>query len=449
MPAFVLHDQTYAASKAKVKTIKFTNATNYVKTIKKGAMVKLKISVSPSRASKKMKFKSSNKKVATISQKGVIKAKKKGTTYITAYARDGSKKKKRIKVIVGTPVTSIKTSGGNTVVKGNRLDLDAAVYPRSSSHKRIVWRSSDTRIATVNDQGKVTYKRDGKVTITAYARDGSKVKRKVRITSESLRKNDTNYIAHRGLSGHAPENSMTAFKLACQNGFQGVECDIWEVEKEIEMTEGAIETDSNDIKAETDFVVMHDSTLDRMTSQTGSILEKTFEQLSTIKLTSGTEIRKYPNEKIPSLDDFLNVVKKYPATRPIVEVKTSKGHPLTDEGAEKIISKLELYGLSNKTTILSYSEDTLEKIKAHDQDIHTTFLTKSRGELLAAEINWAKANGIEGISSHYNTLSKIEVSMIKNAGLEVGVYTVNKRLTAYEFIHILGVDYLTSNYRFY
>ena len=41
------------------------------------------------------------------------------------------------------------------------------------------------------------------------------------------------YIAHRGLSAKAPENTLAAFELAAQSGkFYGIEFDIWEASSE-------------------------------------------------------------------------------------------------------------------------------------------------------------------------------------------------------------------------
>lgn len=55
------------------------------KTIRAGKKYKLKASLSPSRLGKKIKWKSANKKIATVSKKGVVKAKKKGKVKIYAY----------------------------------------------------------------------------------------------------------------------------------------------------------------------------------------------------------------------------------------------------------------------------------------------------------------------------------------------------------------------------
>ena len=67
-------------------------------TLKKGKTYKLKATMKPAKTTDKLKWKSRNKKVATVNSKGLVKAKKKGTTYITVTTTSGLTKK--CKVIV-------------------------------------------------------------------------------------------------------------------------------------------------------------------------------------------------------------------------------------------------------------------------------------------------------------------------------------------------------------
>ena len=84
--------------------------------LQRGKTRSLKVTVSPSDASnKKVKWTSSNRKVATVTQKGKVKGIKAGNATITVTARDGSKKKTTCKVIVYSLNSgNKKTSSGNT-----------------------------------------------------------------------------------------------------------------------------------------------------------------------------------------------------------------------------------------------------------------------------------------------------------------------------------------------
>lgn len=85
--------------------------------------------------------------------------------------KDDSTKKK---------VQKIAVSGiSNKIAASRSVSLRATVKPSNASNKKLQWKSSNTKYATVSQSGKVTTKKAGagkKVTITANATDGSKIK---------------------------------------------------------------------------------------------------------------------------------------------------------------------------------------------------------------------------------------------------------------------------------
>lgn len=84
-------------------------------------------------------------------------------------------------------VQKINISGNSKkIAAGKKITLTADVRPVNASNKKIVWKSSNTKIAAVNSKGVVTLKKKTggrKVTITAAAADGSGVLGKYTITS--------------------------------------------------------------------------------------------------------------------------------------------------------------------------------------------------------------------------------------------------------------------------
>lgn len=69
--------------------------------VKVGRTKQLYKTITPSSASNKaVQWYSSNKSIATVNSKGLVRGKKKGTCYITCKAKDGSNKYKRCKVTV-------------------------------------------------------------------------------------------------------------------------------------------------------------------------------------------------------------------------------------------------------------------------------------------------------------------------------------------------------------
>ncbi len=163
----------------KVTDIKLTAALS--RRIAAGKKVKLKASIAPSNATdKSVTWTSSNKKVATVNAKGLVKFKKNAggkKVTITATAKDGSKKFAKITLTcMKGSVKSIKLSGKTTVKSGKTTKLKAKVSTKNGkANKTVVWSSSNTKLATVDKNGKVkTVKgKKGTVKITAKATDGS------------------------------------------------------------------------------------------------------------------------------------------------------------------------------------------------------------------------------------------------------------------------------------
>ena len=128
----------------------------------------------------KITWTSSNKSVATVSSKGAVKAKKKGTAVITAKY---GKKKLTCKVTVKQPVKSIKLNKTSaTLKKGKSLTLKATISPSNANNKAVTWTSSNKKVATVSSKGVVKAVGNGTATITVKAKDGSGKKATCKIT---------------------------------------------------------------------------------------------------------------------------------------------------------------------------------------------------------------------------------------------------------------------------
>ena len=174
------------SKKVKVTSIRLSGLS---KQIAAGKKLTLKAAVLPKTASnKKLLWKSSNTKVATVTQGGVVTLKKKTggkKVTITATATDGSKKYASWKITsMKGIVKKIKITGSKSVKAGKKLKLKAKVTATKKANKKLLWISSNTKYATVNTKGIVTTKKSAKgktVKITAMATDGSGKKKTVKI----------------------------------------------------------------------------------------------------------------------------------------------------------------------------------------------------------------------------------------------------------------------------
>ena len=194
-------------AKSKVKINK-TNATVYV-----GKTTTLKVKGT----NKKVTWSSSNKKVATVSSKGKVTAKKKGTATITAKV---SGKKYKCKVAVKNPYLNKKTV---SLEKGKTTTLKLT----GATAKK--YKSSNTKVATVNSKGKITAKGAGTATITCT--DSNKKTYKCRVTVKATtQKHKHSY------------NWIETQKATCSSvGEKVYKCDCGDIKK----TEKIAKTDHN------------------------------------------------------------------------------------------------------------------------------------------------------------------------------------------------------------
>lgn len=98
----------------------------------------------------------------------------------------------------------------------------------------------------------------------------------------------TKVWAHRGASGYAPENTLDAFQKAVEMGADGIELDV-------QMTK------------DSELVVIHDETIDRVSNGKGWVKDYTYEELKKINFNK-THLE-YTKEEIPTLEQVYRLIK--------------------------------------------------------------------------------------------------------------------------------------------
>lgn len=148
----------------------------YEKTVYVGEKFAMTASVSPSTATELgVKWESSNKKVATITEKGEVTALAGGVTIITATTLDGG--------YVANCVLTVREAVSKITINyqtyylgvGKFAYLEATVSTPNATNQEVTWSSSNEDVVTVNQKGKITGHKVGYATITAMALDGSEV----------------------------------------------------------------------------------------------------------------------------------------------------------------------------------------------------------------------------------------------------------------------------------
>lgn len=220
-------------------------------------------------------------------------------------------------------------------------------------------------------------------------------------------------IAHRGYwtAPGSAQNSLASFTKADEAGCYGSEIDVW-------------------MTSDDKLIVNHD----RIFKGTDIHMETaTFKQVKSIVLPNG--------ENIPSLEEYLNLVARKPATRLVLEIKSLSDYNREDLCVAKILKALKKHNLTHRTDIIAFSINVCLAVKKQMPEIPVYYLN---GDLPPKSI---KKLGLEGIDYGTDVLRKYPhwVKQAQELGLGVNVWTVNEESDMRYFID-LGVDYITTDH---
>jgi glycerophosphoryl diester phosphodiesterase len=274
------------------------------------------------------------------------------------------------------------------------------------------------------------------------------------------------YIAHRGLSAKAPENTLPAFALAARNSkFYGVEFDVWESTAEkkpaavvpASSEEGsnpdqASDADSNEGSNPAQpaeewhplLLVMHDSNTKRMCGTKFKVQSITRSNLDNFTIIKGKNIRKYPGLKIPTVEQTLDTIwANSRGAIPVIELK----HRLSPQGLEYLLTCLG----NHKAVVISFDfnavSDTVKMARKMgiSQNIQTMYLrSKLSKKKYSAMARKLKRAGIDCISLKYTAIKKKTVRKFHKSGIKVCAWTLQNKKKARKYAR-MGVDYITAN----
>ncbi len=181
-----VNDSTSIAASCKVKVVKGAtkvNISNETKNMFVGSRIQLKASVYPKDATLQgITWKSDNTARVTIDSGGYMRGVSRGRALITATSEDGLAVAQCI-VTVKQPVTQVKlTRSSNTVTAGSLVKIHTQVRPSNANDKTLSYTSKNTKVATVDKEGRVKGVSPGKTDIIVRATDGSGVYARFTIT---------------------------------------------------------------------------------------------------------------------------------------------------------------------------------------------------------------------------------------------------------------------------
>ena len=168
----IINDKYRASCKVTVSSDMKMSATSRIVTVGKSTV----LSVSPKQ---NVTWRIGNSNIATVDKYGKVTGKSVGSTWVYAKAADGSEVRASIKVI--PQPTSVKLNYSSKIVTvGKTTQFKATVNP-TNANQAVTWRSSNTRIATVDKNGLVTAKSVGTAYIYAKTINGKEIRATVKV----------------------------------------------------------------------------------------------------------------------------------------------------------------------------------------------------------------------------------------------------------------------------
>jgi glycerophosphoryl diester phosphodiesterase len=223
------------------------------------------------------------------------------------------------------------------------------------------------------------------------------------------------YIAHRGASAVAPENTMASVKLA------------WEVDAD------AVEVDIH-LTADNKIVVIHDSNTKRTSGEDYIIRQTGSAKLRMLDVGS-FKYSKYKNEKIPFLKQ---VIKTIPDNKKLVVEIKCKSEVLPF--LEKIVSAS---GKKEQLIFIAFDWQTIAETKRMFPSNKCFWLSSDRNDVMS-RMNTLPASRVDGLDLNFSIIDKELIGMAKKSGLEVLAWTVDDPAEAKRLIG-LGITGITTN----
>jgi glycerophosphoryl diester phosphodiesterase len=228
-------------------------------------------------------------------------------------------------------------------------------------------------------------------------------------------------VAHRGASGHAPENTMAAFRRA------------------VEMGAGFIETDLH-LTRDARVVAIHDATLDRTTDGQGLVDLMPLAEVR--ELDAGAwfhspSAESFAGERVPTLDEVLRFARE----RDIIFYLELKSD--STWGVEHaVVAALRDTGEAARVVILSFDPATLLSVNRLDQTMMTGYLCEIPSNDL---VERSVRAGARQIAPRGDLVTPALVKRAHEAGLQVVAWTINEPDQMRRLIEA-GVDGIMSDY---
>jgi glycerophosphoryl diester phosphodiesterase len=225
------------------------------------------------------------------------------------------------------------------------------------------------------------------------------------------------FVAHRGASYLAPENTLASIKLAWELGADGAECDVM------------LTTDKQ-------VVLFHDQNTQKLTGENFIIKDTNWEQLRSLEIIPReSNLPEYKHETIPLLKDVLATI---PDDRMLViEIKTG---PEILSHLQKVVTE---HWKQGNISFIAFDFETITQAKELYPQVPCYYLSSFKADFNKHLDDLVDA-GLEGVDLRHNIIDRNLMDRCHALGLDVWCWTVNDPETALKMKE-LGVSALTTD----
>lgn len=218
-------------------------------------------------------------------------------------------------------------------------------------------------------------------------------------------------IAHRGASGHEPENTLKAFKKALSLGADMIELDVR-------------------VSRDGFVVVMHDKHVDRITNGKGQVNTLTLQELRQLDAGDG--------EKIPTFEEVLDLI--HGRSKINIDLKDDLAVPITLQLIEKYVEK-KVFSYDD-FLISAFKPSILWKIKQRNKYIQICFNFVAFQPIFLA---LSKIMRMKYIKPQKRLITPEFIHIAHTLGFQVLAWTINTREDV-EKMQAYHVDGIITDY---
>lgn len=234
---------------------------------------------------------------------------------------------------------------------------------------------------------------------------------------EAAKNESFRYVAHRGASYLAPENTLASIQLAWELGADAAECDIM-------------------LSSDKRVILFHDKNTKKLTGKDFVVKETPWEQLETLVVIPRESNRpEYRDETIPLLQDVLATI---PENRMLViEIKTGP------EILPHLKEVIDRHWTQGNISFIAFDFKTIKEAKALYPEVPCYYLSMFKADLnkyMTAIVE----SGLDGVDLRYQMIDGKVMDRCAAAGLDVWCWTVNDPEVALK-MKKLGVSAITTD----